>query len=113
MLEKVLEWTNDNGESYDLVVEFTSHAKERSFERFVGYDLIKAAFEASADELYDVLDGERPIETEVLLRWQSRHTSLALVVMGYDENYRLVILIKTAMNFFKKNPHVNDVVIDL
>lgn len=113
MITKILEWTTKDDESYDLVVEFSTHAEERKFERTVGYDLIKTAFETAADELYDVLDGERSIETEVLLRWRQHCISLALIVMGYDESYRLVIRVKTVMNFWKKNSHVNDIVIDL
>lgn len=112
MIKKHLEWVDQDNCPWDLCVIFTDHAQERSFERIISYKTIQAAFEITADELYDILESY-PVETEVLLRWKERHVSLAIIIMGYDEQYRLEIKTKTVINAFKKNAHDGDIVIDL
>lgn len=109
-IKKVLDWEKE-GFSYGLSVVFTDHAQQRQFERVIGYPLIKVAFETVADELIEVLD-THPIETQVLLRWRKQRLSVALIIMGFDEEGRLEIRVKTVINAFKKNAHDGDVVIN-
>lgn len=110
-MKKILDWTKD-GFIYGVVLVFTEHAQQRQFERLIGYDLIKVAVESTVDELINMLD-THSVETQALLRWRKQCLTVALIVMGFDEEGRLEIKIKTVINNFKRHAHSGDVIFDI